>query len=308
MQATLYLNKSGNPFNDSIEPIKEMAAYEALWKNKGVSFKKLAEFFANNPDSRPSDLVEEKDIEEFYQYIKTALKDFLKKNKPNFLINSTFDYPLKLRDAKEPIELLYYQGNLELINSRSIAIVGTRKPTDYGRRRARKLVKLLVNDGFTIVSGLAQGIDTEAHSTAIDSNGNTIAVIGTPLNKYYPKENKELQQFIAQEHLLLSQVPFWRYEQQSIRGNRLFFPERNKTMSALTEATVIIEAGETSGTLIQAKAALYQKRKLFILESNFQNPKITWPSRFEKEGAIRVKDYNDIINALNSDVSETPEN
>ena len=85
--------------------------------------------------------------------------------------------------------------------------------------------------------------------------------------------------------------------------NRLFFPERNITMSALTQATVIVEAGETSGTLIQARAAFKQGRKLFILDSNFQNPKLTWPRRFEEQGAIRVRDFDDILSNLDASAS-----
>ena len=103
-----------------------------------------------------------------------------------------------------------------------------------------------------------------------------------------------LQEFISKNHLLISQVPFIRYENQDYRMNRLFFPERNVTMSAITEATVIVEASDTSGTLIQARAALQQKRKLFILDSCFKNPSISWPSKYEKKGAIRVRDYEDI--------------
>jgi DNA processing protein len=160
------------------------------------------------------------------------------------------------------------------------------------------MTKFLVKDGFTIVSGLASGIDTMAHSTAIENGGRTIAVIGTPLNQVYPKENEGLQKLIAKEHLLVSQVPFLRYSSQGIKGNRLFFPERNKTMSALTEATIIIEASETSGTLVQARAALQQGRHLFILDSCFHNKDITWPLRFERQGAIRVKDYEDIKKVL----------
>ena len=107
-----------------------------------------------------------------------------------------------------------------------------------------------MGDNFTIVSGLAKGIDAAAHKTAIKQKGRTIAVLGTPLNTYYPKENSKLKNFIAHRHLLISQVPFVRYSKQSPFGNKLFFPERNKTMSALTEVTVIIEASGTSGTLI----------------------------------------------------------
>ncbi len=153
---------------------------------------------------------------------------------------------------------------------------------------------------FGIVSGLAKGIDTVAHTTAIESNGVTIAVIGTPLNATYPPENAELQHRIAKDFLLISQVPVVRYSNQTYRGNRLFFPERNITMSALTEATVIVEASETSGTLTQARAALAQGRKLFILDSCFQNPNLTWPKRFQEQGAFRVRDFDDIGEHLGS--------
>ena len=282
-----------------------MAAYEALWEKNTSSFKKIAEYFAKHPGARPSDLVSEDQIQTFLDILARILEQEFSPSKLNFLINSTYDYPRRLRDAKEPVEVLYYMGNLDYINTRSVAVVGTRKPTKDGLARAAKLVKLLVQDNFTVVSGLAEGIDTQAHTTAIEAGGRTIAIIGTPLNKYYPKQNKEIQDLIARDHLLLSQVPFWRYNQQDYRMNRFFFPERNKTMSALTEATIIIEAGETSGTLVQAKAALYQKRKLFILDSCFQNPKITWPRKFEQEGAIRVRDYEDIKKALKTDVSKT---
>ena len=156
----------------------------------------------------------------------------------------------------------------------------------------------LVKDGFVIVSGLAKGIDTAAHTAAIALGAPTIAVIGTPLSQTYPKENAELQRTIAENHLLISQVPFVRYSRQTYRGNRLFFPERNVTMSALTEATIIVEAGETSGTLTQARAALAQRRKVFILDSCFRNPALTWPARFQQQGAVRVAEYNDIKTQL----------
>ena len=148
-------------------------------------------------------------------------------------------------------------------------------------------MKRLVKDKVIIVSGLARGIDTVAHKATIENGGFTIGVIGTPLNCFYPPENQDLQNKIANDYLLISQVPFSRYSKQTYRENRLFFPERNITMSALTEATIIVEAGETSGTLIQAKAALEQKRKLFILDNNFLNPDLSWPRKFEEKGAIR---------------------
>lgn len=279
-----------------IVPFEEMAAYEALWKRANYSFKKIAELFINSPNSLPSDLMSSDDIIQ----TKNELRQLLYKSviKTNVLINNTYDYPEKLRDAKEPVEIIYYSGNLELLKTRTISVVGSRKPTEEGERRTKKLVKLLVGQGFTIVSGLAEGIDTIAHKTTIDNSGRTIAVIGTPLDEFYPKNNKTLQLQIAKDHLLISQVPFLKYKSQDYRWNRGFFPERNKTMSALTDATIIVEASETSGTLIQAKAAIDQGRKLFILQNCFENKKITWPEKFEKMGAIRVKDFSDILSCF----------
>lgn len=292
-----YKCRSGNT---PILPLKEIVAYEVLWNKEKSSFKSLSELFASAPGCRPSDFVDESLIKENYDKIKQIVLDKKLEYKINLLIKGTFDYPTKLEDAKEPVDVLYYSGNLDYLQSKTIAIVGSRKPSNDGLLRASKLVKLLVKNDFTIVSGLATGIDTQAHSTAIEEGGRTIAVIGTPLDSFYPKENKDLQIKIANNHLLISQVPFDRYKRQGINGNRLFFPERNKTMSALSDATVIVEASETSGTLIQAKAALYQKRKLFILDSCFYNPNITWPQRFLELGAIRVKDIQDIIDQFPS--------
>jgi DNA processing protein len=189
------------------------------------------------------------------------------------------------------------------VHTPSVAVVGTRKPTEVGLTRTRQIVRDLVKDGYTIVSGLAEGIDTAAHRAAIEFNGQTIAVIGTPLGQVYPKANAELQKQIAENYLLISQVPVERYDQQNFRGNRFFFPERNKTMAALTEATIIVEAGETSGTLIQARAAIQQGRKLFILNSCFESADLTWPAKFEADGAVRVRDYGDIRRELDRSAS-----
>jgi DNA processing protein len=288
-----------NTIKKAISPLREIAAYEALWLQSKASFKTLSNLFKNNPGSLPSDLIQEEFYKDLYPLIKELILDEGVNYNTNILINKTWDYPTKLKDAAEPVEILYYAGNLDYLQTKSIAIVGSRNPSDDGLKRTSKITKMLVEDNFTIVSGLAKGVDTRAHETAIAEKGRTIAVIGTPLTKAYPKENIALQNFIALNHLLVSQVPFVRYSKQTPFGNKLFFPERNKTMSALTEATIIIEASDTSGTLIQAKAALQQKRKLFILDSCFQNRNITWPAKFEKLGAIRVCKFSDISDVLN---------
>lgn len=294
---TLFTNND-SLFSNSLSPFEEAIAYELLWTKDKASFKSISELFSSSPKERPSSFVTKEMIDDFKDTFRKLFFNDKLDYKFNFLINSTIDYPVKLRDAKEPIEALYYSGNLDYIDSRCISIVGTRNPSPEGLARTRKIAKLLVKEGFTIVSGLAQGVDTMAHKTAIENNGRTIAVIGTPLDQVYPKENKDLQTFIAKNHLLISQIPFYRYSLQNPKSNRFFFPERNKTMSALSLGTIIIEASETSGTLTQARAALHQGRKLFILNSCFENKNITWPARFEKMGAIRVNDIKDILDAI----------
>lgn len=266
---------------------------------QGATFKSLAEKFAKDKTALPSDFIPPSLADE------TASKVLETLHKARVFqfgvrINKAEDYPSKLRDAKYPVELLYYQGIWELIEMRGLAIVGSRKPSEEGLKRAARLAKELVNNNFAVVSGLAAGIDQAAHKAALDAGGRTIAVIGTPLGEIYPKENAKLQAHIAREQLLVSQVPVLRYATQPFQSKRFYFPERNATMSALTEGTIIVEAGETSGTLTQARAALYQGRKLFILDSCFKNSAITWPARLEKEGAIRVRDPEDIWKALPS--------
>lgn len=298
MQPKLWnANSDLGPIANPIDAALEIGAYEALWTETGASFKSIAERFADQPGLRPSDLVPEDEARRVGARVIARLRD---RTDVRFdvRVHGEVDYPERLRHATHPVELLYFQGAWELITTRGVAVVGTRKPSPDGVRRTQQLVQKLVADRFTIVSGLAEGVDTAAHRAAIDTGGETIAVIGTPLGHVYPKTNAELQDLIARDYLLISQVPIERYEAQNFRVNRFFFPERNKTMSALTEATIIVEAGETSGTLIQAREALKQKRKLFILNSCFERKDLTWPARFEQEGAIRVREYDDIRREL----------
>lgn len=280
-----------------ISPIDEIAAYEALW-TRHSSVKKMADVFRKYEHERPTIVagyegLSREEIE--------ATKDRVRKLMPfryfGALFYKDFEYPQKLRDACHPVEVLYYRGALDLLSSRSVSIVGARKATAEGVKRAKRIAKLMVEHQITVMSGLAEGIDTAAHETALEYGGRTIAVIGTSLNQVYPKNNRELQKRIAQEHLVVSQVPFYQYSQQDYRHNRGFFPERNKTMSALSEATIIVEASDTSGSLTQARAATEQNRKLFILKSCFERG-LDWPEKFRKKGAIVVEQPSDLLEHL----------
>jgi DNA processing protein len=283
----------------SISPWRELGSYEALWSRTGASFKQIADLFRERPDALPSDFVSREIADKFARDATEILRDA---NITDFgiRIHGAWEYPAQLREAEHPIALFYYRGWWDLASSPSVAVVGTRSPSVEAISRTRKMVQALVKDGYTVVSGLAQGVDTVAHETAIQEGGLTIGVIGTPLSVSYPATNKALQETIATRYLLISQVPIVRASHQGPKNNRMFFPERNITMSALTKATIIIEAGETSGTLTQARAAIKQGRLLFILDSCFQNPALSWPRRFEEAGAIRVRTYDEIKERLGS--------
>jgi DNA processing protein len=294
---TLFATASAEAARAPISPQRELGAYEALWLESGATFKSIAERFAADPEALPSDFVPAGTAKACAAEVLSLLKS---KGVSRFgiRIHHAGDYPAKLRDARHPVEMLYYRGVWELTETPCMAIVGTRQPTDDGLARARRLARELVARNYTVVSGLAAGIDTAAHKGAMDAGGRTIAVVGTPLGEVYPRENRDLQETLASKFLVISQVPVLRYAAQKPPQNRLFFPERNVTMSALTEGTIIVEAGETSGTLIQARAALHQGRKLFILDSCFNRRDLTWPARFVEQGAIRVREPDDIWNAL----------
>jgi DNA processing protein len=279
-----------------ISPLREAAAYESLWLSEGAWFKSVAELFDRNPGAVPSELVPAETTDAVYARLRGLLGDRMAE--VGVRVHGAGEYPQRLRDSDHPVELLYYRGNWELVSTPAVAVVGTRDPSVEGADNAKRVARMLVKAGITVVSGLAKGIDTAAHTAALEADGKTIAVIGTSLFESYPRENAELQELIAKRHLLISQVPFLRYKNQHYKANSLFFPARNVTMSALTQATVIIEAGNTSGTLVQARAALAQGRKLFILDSCFRNPALNWPAKFEAKGAIRVTRPSQIIEEL----------
>jgi DNA processing protein len=177
---------------------------------------------------------------------------------------------------------LFYAGDLELARRRSIAIVGTRKVSVEGAKRARRLAREAARAGVVVVSGLAKGVDAEALNSAIEAGGKTIAVIGTPLNQAYPAENKRLQELIYREHLLLSQFE---------DGTRVFpsnFPQRNRVMAAVSDATAIIEASDTSGTLHQAAECQRLGRWLFIAKSVVEDKTLSWPAKFLSYPRTRV--------------------
>jgi DNA processing protein len=193
----------------------------------------------------------------------------------------------------QPDSRLWSVGDISLLHRKCVAIVGTRAVTPEGAARSRRLARELAAAGVVVVSGLAKGVDTEALSAAVDAGGKVVAVIGTPIDRAYPAENKHLQERIYREHLLVSQFA---------PGERVFptnFPERNKLMAALSDATAIIEAGDTSGTLHQAAECGRLGRWLFIAKSVVDDPLLQWPKRFLGQPNIEsFSSTEDILKAI----------
>lgn len=184
---------------------------------------------------------------------------------------------------------LWCVGDTTLLRQRCVAIVGTRQVSAEGAARSRRLARELAVAGIVVVSGLAKGVDTEALNAAIEAGGRVVAVIGTPIDKAYPAENKRLQETIYREHLLISQFA---------PGERVFptnFPERNKLMAALSDATAITEAGDTSGTLHQAAECVRLGRWLFICKNVIENPSLTWPEKFRDYPNTRTLSMTDDV-------------
>ena len=276
-------------FSGAINSFLEMGAYEYLWERHGT-WRRLEKFLLAEAHEKVSELVTEADAR---QYAERANRVLRAAGIEWFGVRTRTEaeYGSKLRAAASIPPCLYFQGYWNFTEMPSVAVIGTRQPTAEGIRRARRLTKLLVRDRYAIVSGLARGIDTVAHQTALDEGGVTIAVMGTPLQRQYPMENRALRDELAARHLVVTQFPAGAETQPH------FFPERNRTMSAISDATIIVEASETSGTRTQARAALEQGRPLFILDSCFQRG-LSWPEKFEAQGAIRVHDYDDIEQLL----------
>lgn len=285
-----------------------MLAYETLWAIKDIKEKKLKEFFkSHTPSETLKEISSQPDffsLKKSPDTIKNKVNIFLDNSLKNefkrfsIVVNKSFQYPESLNKATLPIGLFYYKGHLDILQTECISIVGTRKPSENGIKTAKELSKELVSKKFTIVSGLAKGIDTIAHQSVIDNNGKTIGVIGTPINKYYPEENKNLQDEIANKFLIISQVPFYKYANEPFNHRRFHFPRRNKIMASISKATIVVEASDTSGSLIQARECLRQGKKLFIWDSCFKNPKSKWAFNLEKRGAIRVSNPKDVLDSI----------
>jgi DNA processing protein len=192
------------------------------------------------------------------------------------------EYPDLLRKIYDPPAFLFVLGKFKDIDSRAIALVGTRHPTSYGYSVAENLTRDLAKQSITIVSGLARGIDTIVHSTALKSGTRTIAVIGSGLDVPYPPENKRLLDHIAEEGVVISEFPM------GTKPDATNFPRRNRIISGLSLGTVVVESAEDGGALITATTALDQDREVFAVPGSITEKRSAGSNKLIRDGRAKL--------------------
>lgn len=201
-------------------------------------------------------------------------------------------YPPLLKEIKDPPKKLYCAGDVELLRSRCVAIVGSRKMTEYGRWAGEKLGEVSAAGGLTVVSGLALGIDACAHRGALKGKGKTIAVLGCGLDVVYPVHNRNLKDQIEREGLLISEYPL------GFTGTRYSFPARNRIISGLSEAVIVVEAGINSGALITAAHGGDQGREVYAVPGNINSKYSLGVNLLLRDGATPLVIPDDLLRDL----------
>lgn len=198
------------------------------------------------------------------------------------------EYPIELKNCYNPPILLFYQGNVDLLKRPKMAVVGARTASQTGTKSVQKIVSELGNQ-FVIVSGLARGIDTSAHISALKNGGATIAVIGCGLDVHYPKENKLLQEYLGKNHLILSEYAVGE------APLKFHFPERNRIIAGLSQGVIVAEAKMRSGSLITCERALEEGRDVFAIPGNILDGKSDGCHHLIKEGAKCITSGMDVL-------------
>lgn len=222
-----------------------------------------------------------------------AEMESLKQYKVKVLTCDSPAYPQRLKEIYDYPPVLYVRGNLLPEDECCLAVVGTRRPTVYGRQVTEEIVTDLARNGITIVSGLAKGIDSIAHRAALEAGARTIAVFACGLDIVYPAENAKLAREIIEHGALISEYPL------GTKPKADNFPRRNRIMSGLSLGVLVVEAGESSGALITANQALEQNREVFAVPGSILSPTSRGTNHLIQEGAKLVRNYVDILEELN---------
>ncbi len=208
------------------------------------------------------------------------------------LIQTDEDYPRRLQEIEQPPPVVYLKGKIETGDEWAVAVVGTRRVTAYGRQVAEEIAGTLARNGITVVSGLARGVDSIAHQAALDAGGRTIAVLGCGVDRIYPPENRRLaEQIIEHGSLVSDYAPGTPPEASN-------FPPRNRLISGLSLAVIVVEAGNTSGALITASFAADQGREVFAVPGNITSPGSKGTNRLIRDGAVPLLNPEQVLEAL----------
>ncbi len=226
----------------------------------------------------------------FMERYKQIDDDVLKKSFEEFPSFSILDeiYPWDLSEIYNPPALLFYQGNIDLLELPKVAVVGSRDSSKIGNQSVQKIIKELNNE-LIIVSGLARGIDTSAHMAALQNGGRTIAVIGTGLDVFYPKANKKLQSYIGKNHLVLSEYG------PGEQPLKFHFPERNRIIAGLCRGVIVAEAKMRSGSLITCERAMEEGRDVFAIPGSILDGKSDGCHHLIQEGAKCIMSGSDVL-------------
>jgi DNA processing protein len=208
------------------------------------------------------------------------------------LISDDEDYPRRLREIEQPPPVLYVRGEWRPDDDFAVAIVGTRRMTAYGRQITEQVAAILAGSGVSVISGLARGVDATAHQAALNAGGRTVAVLGSGVDRIYPPENRPLADRIISQGAILSDYPLGTAPESSN------FPPRNRIIAGLSMATVVVEAGDTSGALITAEFAAEQGRDVFAVPGSILAPQSRGTNRLIQNGALPLLTPDDLLQAL----------
>ncbi len=293
-----------------LEEKKYWIAFNVFWEIGPIKFRLLYDFFGSAKKAFTAsgeDLIKtglnKKLVESFLAFRKTFDVNSYNLRLRNLRVETICleedNYPKTLKEISDPPFLIYVKSEnkdqiWEIFKKRAIAVVGTRKVTDYGKQVTEKITKGLVENNFVIISGLARGVDKIAHETTINSKGLTVAVLGCGLDVVYPPEHTDLEKKIIKNGgLIISEFPLGT---QPNPGN---FPVRNRIISGLSLGVVVTEAAEKSGSLITASCAAEQGREVFAVPGPITSPLSSGNSELLKKGAKLVTKVEDILEELN---------
>lgn len=285
----------------------ELALWLALTRIKGlgcISFKKLASHFADPTQSLSATAAELSAIEGIDRKAVDGLLAFTQWNEVEQEMQRAEEagvkiipfgsgiYPARLRSIADPPPCLYVKGEIRQEDDKAVAVIGTRSASHYGRRVTRDLCLGLASLGFTVISGMARGIDGVAHDEALNAGGRTIAVLGSGVDRAYPPEHRKLYHRISENGAVISELPL------GAPPLAFNFPARNRLISGLSAGVVVVEATEKSGSLITAAIALEQGREVFAVPGEVGSSRSRGGHRLIRQGAKLVEDVDDILEEI----------